>query len=156
VEQRVEHLIKVRDLQDETGGFRAFIPWSFQPEGTHLGDVKRASGFDYLRTVAVARLMLDNIPNIQSSWLTQGPKMGQIALQYGVNDMGSTVIEENVVSAAGTHHRASEEELRRLIRGGSHRRSNRIGSDAVALKGRSSTMGTLGRTWNLYKQSSMS
>jgi cyclic dehypoxanthinyl futalosine synthase len=88
----------VRDLQDETGGFRAFIPWSFQPEGTHLGEVKRASGFDYLRTVAVSRLMLDNLPNIQSSWLTQGPKMGQIALQYGVNDMGSTIIEEHVVS----------------------------------------------------------
>jgi cyclic dehypoxanthinyl futalosine synthase len=98
IEQRVEHLVRVRDLQDETGGFRAFIPWSFQPEGTHLGDVKRASGFDYLRTVAVSRLMLDNIPNIQSSWLTQGPKMGQIALQYGVNDMGSTIMEEKVVS----------------------------------------------------------
>jgi cyclic dehypoxanthinyl futalosine synthase len=98
IEQRVEHLVRVRALQDETGGFRAFIPWSFQPEGTHLGDVKRASGFDYLRTVAVSRLMLDNVPNIQSSWLTQGPKLGQIALQYGVNDMGSTILEENVVS----------------------------------------------------------
>jgi cyclic dehypoxanthinyl futalosine synthase len=98
IEQRVEHLVRVRDLQDETGGFRAFIPWSFQPEGTHLGEVKRASGFDYLRTVAISRLMLDNLPNIQSSWLTQGPKLGQIALQYGVNDMGSTIIEENVVS----------------------------------------------------------
>lgn len=98
IEQRVEHLVRVRELQDETDGFRAFIPWSFQPEGTHLGDVTRASAFDYLRTVAVARLMLDNLPNIQSSWLTQGPKLGQIALQYGVNDMGSTIIEENVVS----------------------------------------------------------
>jgi cyclic dehypoxanthinyl futalosine synthase len=97
IEQRVEHLVRVRELQDETGGFRAFIPWSFQPEGTHLGDVKRASGFDYLRTVAVSRLMLDNLPNIQSSWLTQGPKLGQIALQYGVND-GRTILEENVVS----------------------------------------------------------
>jgi len=98
IEQRVEHLVSVRELQDETKGFRAFIPWSFQPEGTHLGDVKRASGFDYLRTVAVSRLMLDNLPNIQSSWLTQGPKLGQIALQYGINDMGSTIIEENVIS----------------------------------------------------------
>jgi len=98
IEQRVEHLVRVRELQDETGGFRAFIPWSFQPEGTHLGDVQRASGFDYLRTVAISRLMLDNLPNIQSSWLTQGPKLGQIALQYGVNDMGSTILEENVVS----------------------------------------------------------
>jgi len=98
IEQRVEHLVRVRELQEQTGGFRAFIPWSFQPEGTHMGEVKRASGFDYLRTVAVSRLMLDNLPNIQSSWLTQGPKLGQIALQYGVNDMGSTIIEENVVS----------------------------------------------------------
>jgi cyclic dehypoxanthinyl futalosine synthase len=98
IEQRVEHLVKIRELQDETGGFRAFIPWSFQPEGTQLGDVKRASGFDYLRTVAVSRLMLDNVRSIQSSWLTQGPKLGQIALQYGVNDMGSTILEEQVIS----------------------------------------------------------
>jgi len=116
VEQRVEHLIKVRDLQDETGGFRAFIPWSFQPEGTHLPNIKRASGFDYLRTVAVSRLMLDNIPNIQASWLTQGPKIGQLALQYGVNDMGSTVIEENVVTAKGAVFMVPLAEIERLIR----------------------------------------
>jgi cyclic dehypoxanthinyl futalosine synthase len=116
VEQRVEHLIKVRDLQDETGGFRAFIPWSFQPEGTHLPNVKRASGLDYLRTVAISRLMLDNIPNIQASWLTQGPKIGQIALQYGVNDMGSTVIEENVVTAKGVVFMLPLHEIERLIR----------------------------------------
>jgi cyclic dehypoxanthinyl futalosine synthase len=116
VEQRVEHLIKVRDLQDETGGFRAFIPWSFQPQGTHLPDVKRASGFDYLRTVAVSRLMLDNVRNIQASWLTQGPKIGQIALQYGVNDMGSTVIEENVVTAKGAIFMLPLAEIERLIR----------------------------------------
>jgi len=116
VEQRVEHLIKVRDLQDETGGFRAFIPWSFQPEGTHLPNVKRASGFDYLRTVAISRLMLDNMPNIQASWLTQGPKIGQIALQYGVNDMGSTVIEENVVTAKGAVFMVPLHEIERLIR----------------------------------------
>lgn len=115
IEQRVEHLVRVRELQDETRGFRAFIPWSFQPEGTHLGDVKRASGFDYLRTVAVSRLMLDNLPNIQSSWLTQGPKLGQIALQYGVNDMGSTVIEENVVSKASVFM-VPLPEIERLIR----------------------------------------
>ncbi len=116
VEQRVEHLIKVRDLQDETGGFRAFIPWSFQPEGTHLPNVKRASGFDYLRTVAISRLMLDNIRNIQASWLTQGPKIGQIALQYGVNDMGSTVIEENVVTAKGAVFMVPLHEIERLVR----------------------------------------
>jgi len=116
VEQRVEHLVKVRGLQEETGGFRAFIPWSFQPEGTHLPNVKRASGLDYLRTVAVSRLMLDNIPNIQASWLTQGPKIGQIALQYGVNDMGSTVIEENVVTAKGAVFMIPLAEIERLIR----------------------------------------
>ncbi len=116
VEQRVEHLVKVRDLQDETGGFRAFIPWSFQPEGTHLPSVKRASGFDYLRTVAISRIMLDNIPNIQASWLTQGPKIGQIALQYGVNDMGSTVIEENVVTAKGAVFMVPLTEIERLIK----------------------------------------
>ncbi|MBI4736416.1 MAG: dehypoxanthine futalosine cyclase, partial [candidate division NC10 bacterium] len=115
VEQRVEHLVKVRDLQDETGGFRAFIPWSFQSEGTHLPNVKRASGFDYLRTVAISRLMLDNIRNIQASWLTQGPKIGQIALQYGVNDMGSTVIEENVVTAQGAVFMLPLHEIERLI-----------------------------------------
>lgn len=116
VEQRVEHLVKVRDLQDETGGFTAFIPWSFQPAGTHLPDVKRASGFDYLRTVAISRLMLDNVPNIQASWLTQGPKIGQIALQYGVNDMGSTVIEENVVTAKGAVFMVPLADIERLIR----------------------------------------
>ena len=115
VEQRVEHLVKVRALQDETGGFRAFIPWSFQPTGTHLPDVKPASGLDYLRTVAVSRLMLDNIPNIQASWLTQGPKIGQISLQYGVNDMGSTVIEENVVTAEGAIFMVPLAEIERLI-----------------------------------------
>jgi cyclic dehypoxanthinyl futalosine synthase len=116
VEQRVEHLVKVRELQDETRGFTAFIPWSFQPEGTHLPNAKRASGFDYLRTVAVSRLMLDNIPNIQASWLTQGPKIGQIALRYGVNDMGSTVIEENVVTAKGAIFMVPLDEIERLIR----------------------------------------
>ncbi|HEX7550419.1 MAG TPA: cyclic dehypoxanthinyl futalosine synthase [Candidatus Methylomirabilis sp.] len=116
VEQRVEHLVAVRALQDETGGFRAFIPWSFQPDGTHLSDVKRAGGLDYLRTVAISRLMLDNVPNIQASWLTQGPKIGQIALQYGVNDMGSTVMEENVVTAEGAVFLVPLPEIERLIR----------------------------------------
>jgi cyclic dehypoxanthinyl futalosine synthase len=115
IEQRVEHLAKVRALQDETGGFRAFIPWSFQPEGTRLDQVRRASGFDYLRTVAVSRLMLDNVPNIQSSWLTQGPKLGQIALQYGVNDMGSTILEERVISQDAVYMLPIAE-IERLIR----------------------------------------
>ena len=116
IEQRVEHLLAVRDLQDETGGFRAFIPWSFQPDGTHLAHLKRASGLDYLRTVAVSRLLLDNVPNIQASWLTQGPKVGQIALQYGVNDMGSTVLEENVVTAKDSVFLVPLPEIERLIR----------------------------------------
>ena len=116
IEQRVEHLLAVRDLQDATGGFRAFIPWSFQPDGTHLAHLKRASGLDYLRTVAVSRLLLDNVPNIQASWLTQGPKVGQIALQYGVNDMGSTVLEENVVTAKDSVFLVPLSEIERLIR----------------------------------------
>lgn len=125
VQQRVEHLIKVREMQDETGGFRAFIPWSFQPEGTHLPNVKRASGFDYLRTVAISRLMLDNIRNIQASWLTQGPKIGQIALGYGVNDMGSTVIEENVVTAKGAVFMVPLAEIERLIKDAGFRPARR-------------------------------
>ncbi|HLJ57138.1 MAG TPA: cyclic dehypoxanthinyl futalosine synthase [Chthonomonadaceae bacterium] len=116
VEDRVEHLVKSRALQDETGGFTAFIPWSFQPDGTEL-DYERASGFDYLRTVAVSRLMLDNIPHMQASWVTQGPKIAQIALGYGINDFGSTMMEENVVSSAGCAFTMPIEEMERLIRG---------------------------------------
>lgn len=115
IEDRVEHLIRSRDLQDETGGFTAFIPWSFQPEGTELHGEK-ASAFDYLRTVAVSRLMLDNIPHIQASWVTQGPKIAQIALRYGINDFGSTMMEENVVSSAGCAFTMPIEETERLIR----------------------------------------
>jgi len=114
-EDRVEHLVKSRDLQDETGGFTAFIPWSFQPDGTEL-DYERASAFDYLRTVAVSRLMLDNIPHMQASWVTQGPKVAQIALGYGINDFGSTMMEENVVSATGTDYVMPISEIERLIR----------------------------------------
>ena len=114
IEDRVEHLVKSRELQDETGGFTAFIPWSFQPDGTEL-DYERASAFDYLRTVAVARLMLDNIPHIQASWVTQGPKVAQIALRYGLNDFGSTMMEENVVSSAGCAFTMPIEEMERLI-----------------------------------------
>ena len=113
--QRVEHLLRLRDLQDETGGFTAFVAWNFQPDGTELNG-KRASAFDYLRTVAVARLMLDNFDNIQASWLTQGPKVAQIALHYGVNDLGSTIFEERVVSAGGAKFMASHEEMEQVIR----------------------------------------
>jgi cyclic dehypoxanthinyl futalosine synthase len=112
--QRVEHLLRLRSLQDETGGFTAFVAWNFQPDGTELKG-KRASAFDYLRTVAVARLMLDNFDNIQASWLTQGPKVAQIALHYGVNDLGSTIFEERVVSAGGAKFMAAREEIERVI-----------------------------------------
>ncbi len=113
-EHRVEHLLRLRSLQDETRGFTAFVAWNFQPEGTELNG-KRASAFDYLRTMAVSRLMLDNFDNIQASWLTQGPKVAQIALQYGVNDLGSTIFEEQVVSAGGAKFMASREEMERAI-----------------------------------------
>jgi len=115
-QDRVEHLLRVRDLQDECEAFRAFITWSFQPEETDLHVERKASGYDYLRTVAVSRLMLDNIPNIQASILTQGPKIAQLALGYGVNDMGSVMIEENVVSAAGNKFILNAAEFERLIR----------------------------------------
>ncbi|MGO8673153.1 MAG: cyclic dehypoxanthinyl futalosine synthase [Capsulimonadaceae bacterium] len=114
IEDRVEHLLKLRDLQDETGGFTAFIAWSYQPDGTALGG-SRASAFDYLRTIAVARVVLDNFDNIQASWVTQGPRIGQLSLRYGVNDFGSTMMEENVVSAAGCTFAVSAEEIERLL-----------------------------------------
>jgi cyclic dehypoxanthinyl futalosine synthase len=113
--QRLEHMQVVRDLQDETGGFTAWISWSFQPDGTELGGTK-ASGWDYLKNTAVSRLFLDNIPNLQASWVTQGPKVAQIALQYGLNDFGSTMLEENVVSSTGTNFLMQIDEIRRLIR----------------------------------------
>jgi cyclic dehypoxanthinyl futalosine synthase len=110
IEQRLEHLRLLRDLQDERGGFTAFITWNFQPDHTDLAadgarwDGAKATGFDHLRTVAVARLFLDNIDHFQASWVTQGPKIAQVSLRYGIDDFGSTMLEENVVSAAGTSH----------------------------------------------------
>jgi len=117
VEHRVNHLRRIRDLQDETGGFFAFIPWTFQRENTALGrKIKdEPTGIDYLKMLSVSVLFLDNIENFQSSWLTQGLRLGQVALRFGANDMGSIMIEENVVSAAGAHNRATEETLRYLI-----------------------------------------
>jgi len=113
--ERVEHLERIRDLQDETGGFTAFICWSFQPDHTELSHLPPAGPFDYLRTQAVARLFLDNVPNIQSSWVTQGRDIGQLALLFGANDMGSLMLEENVVSAAGTVHHLTLTEMRSAI-----------------------------------------
>ena len=110
IEQRVTHLEHLRNVQDEKGGFTAFIAWNFQPDYTDLGgdtsrwDGKKATGYDYLRTIAISRLFLDNIPSFQASWVTQGAKIAQVSLKYGVNDFGSTMMEENVVSAAGTSH----------------------------------------------------
>ena len=114
--ERVETLERLRQLQDETGGFTAFICWTFQPEHTAMAQVPPAGAFEYLRTQAIARLYLDNVPNIQSSWVTQGPKIGQLALFFGANDMGSLMIEENVVASAGTVYYLSLEEIRRAIR----------------------------------------
>lgn len=111
---RVEHLLRLRDLQDRTGGFTAFIPWTFQPGGTALGG-SAASALEYLKTLAIARLVLDNFPNLQVSWVTQGAKIAQVALQFGANDFGSTMIEENVVAATGVTFRLSREEITRLI-----------------------------------------
>jgi len=131
LEERVQHLRLIRELQEETGGFTAFICWTFQPENTALGRMRQlnpdgprkldgkhlvlAEATEYLRVLAISRLFLHNITNIQSSWVTQGPKVGQLALFYGANDMGSVMMEENVVSAAGTTYRMSEAEIRRVI-----------------------------------------
>jgi cyclic dehypoxanthinyl futalosine synthase len=115
LDDRVEHLARIRDLQDECAPFRAFVTWSFQPEETQLPIPHKASGLDYLRTLAVSRVFLDNIPNLQLSILTQGPKIAQVALGYGANDFGSVMIEENVVSAAGNKFILSAEEFERLI-----------------------------------------
>ena len=115
IEHRLEHLSRIRDLQDATGGFTAFIPWTFQPGNTALSHLPEASSVEYLRLLALSRLFLDNVDNIQASWVTQGPLVGQMALLYGANDFGSTMIEENVVAAAGVSFRLPEDELQRLV-----------------------------------------
>jgi cyclic dehypoxanthinyl futalosine synthase len=131
VPERIEHLRLIRDLQDETGGFTAYITWTFQPDNTPLGRMKQfpadycglpdgkhlmlADAHEYLRMLALSRVFLDNIPNVQSSWVTQGPAIGQLALYFGANDMGSVMMEENVVSAAGTTYCLDEAQIRALI-----------------------------------------
>ena len=114
LEERVEHLLRLRQLQDETGGFTAFITWSFQPQHTEIGGIE-ATGVEYLRTLALARIVLDNFENLQASWVTQGGKVGQLSLAYGANDMGSVMIEENVVRAAGAEYCMDEFEVVRNI-----------------------------------------
>jgi len=118
--ERVEHMRRIRELQDETAGFRAFISWTFQRDGNRLQDKvpeeTRPTSFDYLLMQAVSRLYLDNVPHIQASWLTQGLQIGQLALAFGADDIGSVMIEENVVASAGTHYTTTTEELAQLIR----------------------------------------
>jgi cyclic dehypoxanthinyl futalosine synthase len=116
--ERIEHMRRIRELQDETHGFRAFISWTFQPEGTRLAPLveHHPTSFEYLLTQAVSRIYLDNVDHIQSSWVTQGMKVGQVALGFGADDLGSVMIEENVVSAAGTTHRASTDDFVRAIK----------------------------------------
>jgi cyclic dehypoxanthinyl futalosine synthase len=118
VSHRVKHLQRVRDVQDETGGFTAFIPWTFQRENTALGRkiTEEPTGIDYLKMLAVSRIFFDNIEHIQASWLTQGIRLGQTSLRFGADDMGSIMIEENVVSAAGANNEANEKDLRYQIR----------------------------------------
>ena len=126
VEDRIEHLARLREVQDDTGGFTAFICWTFQPENTVLKAIP-AGAAEYLRMQALSRIFLDNFDNVQSSWVTQGPKIGQIALKYGANDFGSVMMEENVVSQAGAHFRLQTEDICSLIRGAGyepHRRDN--------------------------------
>ena len=113
-EERLEHMLRLRAVQDETGGFTAFITWSYQPEHTERGGVE-ATGIEYLRTLAVARLVLDNFDNLQASWVTQGGKVGQLSLAFGANDMGSVMIEENVVRAAGASYCMDEVEIVRNV-----------------------------------------
>jgi cyclic dehypoxanthinyl futalosine synthase len=112
----VEHLFRVREIQERTGGFTAFIPWTFQPDNTELGGEK-ASGVEYLKVLALSRIVLDNIDNIQASWVTQGAAMAQVALFFGANDLGGTMLEENVVAAAGVSFRMSQQEIIELARG---------------------------------------
>ncbi len=114
--ERIEHLRMVRDVQDRTGGFRSFIPWTYQPENNHLKGRTQASALEYLRLIAVARLFFDNVQHLQGSWLTTGKEVGQLTLHYGADDLGSVMLEENVVSSAGAKHRSNLHEIIHLIR----------------------------------------
>jgi cyclic dehypoxanthinyl futalosine synthase len=113
---RIEHLFRVRELQARTGGFTAFICWPLQPEGTEMAAQVKTDAVTYLRILAMGRIICSNVPNLQSSWVTMGLKVGQVALRFGANDFGSLMMEENVVSSAGTTHRATIEEMERCIR----------------------------------------
>jgi len=122
ISARVAHLLGVRNLQDGTGGFTAFIPWTFQDSATDLeGEVEPSGGYDYLRTLAVSRLALDNVDHVQGSWVTQGPKIGQVSLFFGADDLGSIMLEENVVAAAGAQYRMTQSDMERVIQGAGYR-----------------------------------
>ncbi len=112
---RIEHLFRVREVQRRSGGFTAFICWPLQPEHSAMADMPKTDAVTYLRTQAIARIVLEEVPNLQASWVTMGPKIGQVALRFGANDFGSLMMEENVVSAAGTTYRLTLPEMRRLI-----------------------------------------
>lgn len=114
--ERVEHMLRVRELQDETGGFKAFIPWTFSPARTKLDHLPMAGGIDYLKTLAIARIMLDNIPHIHAGWVTEGVKIAQLALAFGANDLGGTLMEEVVVTATGVKHETNVQEIIQVIR----------------------------------------
>jgi cyclic dehypoxanthinyl futalosine synthase len=116
-QERIEHLRMIRDVQDRTGGFRSFIPWTYQPENNHLRGRTQATSLEYLRMIALARLFFDNVNHLQGSWLTTGKDIGQLTLHYGADDLGSVMLEENVVSSAGARHRSNRTELIELIRG---------------------------------------
>jgi len=120
----VEHIFRIREIQAEGGSFTAFIPWTYQPGNTELGGTT-ASGVEYLKVLALSRIILDNIPNIQASWVTQGAKMAQVALFFGANDLGGTMLEENVVAAAGCTFRMTREEMVELIKGAGFRAAQR-------------------------------
>lgn len=122
---RLEHLFRVRELQARTGGFTAFICWPLQPDGTEMADQPKTDAVTYLRTLALSRVVLDNVPNLQSSWVTMGLKIGQVALRFGANDFGSLMMEENVVSAAGTTYRATLREMERAITDAGYRACRR-------------------------------
>jgi cyclic dehypoxanthinyl futalosine synthase len=115
-EDIVEHLFRIREIQAKTGGFTAFIPWTFQPGGTELGG-ETATGVEYLKVLALSRIVLDNVENIQASWVTQGAMMAQVALFFGANDLGGTMLEENVVAAAGCSFRLSTDQIIDIARG---------------------------------------
>ena len=112
---RIEHLFRVREVQRATGGFTAFICWPLQPENSELSHIPKTDAVTYLKTQAIARIVLENVPNIQASWVTMGMKVGQVALRFGANDFGSLMMEENVVSSAGTTYRTTLSEMQRLI-----------------------------------------